>query len=106
MKHLRILIALNALTLPLFAAPVTTVEALVAAVTGGKSGAVIELAAGTFKLTQPLDLKTGVTFKGAGNRKTILTHAEGWQANPATLPDPETASREVRPHRLSSALRE
>ena len=90
MKHLRILIALNALTLPLFAAPVTTVEALVAAVTGGKNGAVIELAAGTFKLTQPLDLKTGVTLKGAGVGKTILTHAAEWRANPATLPDPET----------------
>ena len=69
---------------------VASVEALVAAVAQAKSGAVIELAAGTFKLTQPLDLKTGVTLKGAGIGKTIITHAEGWQANPATLPDPES----------------
>ena len=67
-----------------------TARALVAAVTGGTSGAVIELAAGAFKLTQPLDLKTGVTLKGAGVGKTILTHAAEWRANPATLPAPET----------------
>ena len=69
---------------------VTTVEALVAAVAEAKSGTVIELAAGTFKLKRPLDLKTGVTLKGAGIGQTIITHAENWQANPATLPDPET----------------
>ena len=78
-----------------FAAPaaaerVTSVEALVAAVAEAKGGAVIDLAEGTFKLTQPLDLKSGVTLKGAGIGKTILTNADGWQANPATLPDPET----------------
>ncbi len=75
---------------PAIAQPVASVEALVAAVAEAKSGAVIELAAGTFKLAQPLDLKTGVTLKGAGIGKTIITHAESWQANPATLPDPET----------------
>ena len=90
MKHLVILIALNALTLPLFAAPVTTVEALVAAVAEAKGGAIIELAEGTFKLTQPLDLKTGVALKGAGIGRTIITHVAEWQANPATLPDTET----------------
>ena len=84
------LIALYALTLTIFAAPLTTVEALVAAVAEGKGGAVIELAEGTFKLTQPLDLKTGVALKGAGIGKTIITSAETWKANPATLPDPET----------------
>lgn len=69
---------------------VASVEALVTTVAEGKNGAVIELAAGTFKLTQPLDLKTGMTLKGAGIGKTIITHAEGWQANPAMLPDTET----------------
>jgi nitrous oxidase accessory protein len=73
-----------------FAQRVSSAEALVAAVADGKPGAVIELAEGTFRLTQPLDLKSGVTLKGAGIGKTILTHAETWQANPATLPDPET----------------
>jgi hypothetical protein len=75
------------------AAPVTTVEALTAAVAEAKGGAVIELAEGTFKLTQPLDLKTGIALKGAGVGKTVITSAESWSANPATLPDPETDFR-------------
>ena len=69
---------------------VSTVEALVAAVAEAKSGAVIELAEGTYRLTQPLDLKGGMELKGAGMGKTVITHAESWKANPATLPDPET----------------
>ena len=81
---------LFALASPVVAQRVANVEALVAAVAVAKSGAVIELAEGTFKLTQPLDLKSGVALKGAGIEKTIITNAEGWQANPATLPDPET----------------
>ena len=75
---------------PAAAQRVTSVEALVEAVADAKSGAVIELAAGTFRLTQPLDLPSGVTLKGAGIGKTIITNAESWRANPATLPDPET----------------
>jgi nitrous oxidase accessory protein len=31
-----------------------------------------------------------VALKGAGVGKTIITHADSWLANPATLPDPET----------------
>ena len=69
---------------------VASVEALVAAVAAAKSGAVVELTEGTFKLAQPLDLKTGVMLKGAGIGKTIITNAESWTANPATLPDAET----------------
>ncbi len=68
----------------------TSTDELAAAIANAKSGAVIELAEGTFKLTQPLDLKSGVTLKGAGIGKTIITNADGWQANPATLPDTET----------------
>jgi nitrous oxidase accessory protein len=69
---------------------VSSVEALVTAVAEGKSGAVIELTEGTFRLSQPLDLKSGITLKGAGIGKTIVTNAETWTANPAALPDPET----------------
>ncbi len=75
---------------PAAAQSVASVEALVAAVAEAKSGAVIELAEGTFKLTQPLALKAGVTLKGTGLGKTIITSAESWKANSATLPDPET----------------
>jgi len=92
MKHqlLTILAATLTLGFDLRAEPVSTVEALTAAVAQAKSGAVIELAAGTYRLTQPLDLKGGVTLRGAGIGQTIITSAESWSANPATLPDPET----------------
>ncbi len=72
------------------ARPVTSVESLAKAATAAKNGTVIELAAGTWQLTQPLKLKEGVTLKGAGTGKTILTNSATWQGNPATLPDPET----------------
>jgi len=94
MKHLPYLglslIALLVMETSACAQRVGSVQALVAATSTAKSGAVIELAAGTFKLAQPLDLKTGMTLKGAGVGRTIITNAAGWQANPATLPDPET----------------
>lgn len=80
-------------TLPqlIFSQPVASVEALVNATTAAaESGTVIELTAGTYKLSAPLDLKSGTTLKGAGIGETIITHAEGWLANPATLPDAET----------------
>ena len=90
MKHLLVLLLAAALTLQLRAQIVSTVEALTAAVAEAKSGAVIELAAGTYRLAQPLDLKGGLTLRGAGVGQTIITSAEIWSANPATLPDPET----------------
>jgi nitrous oxidase accessory protein len=68
-------------------APLTTVEELVAAAQRAERR-VIELAAGTFRLSGPLDLKAGVTLKGAGMGKTILTHDVAWKAATDTLPDP------------------
>ena len=82
--------ALLALATHATAQGVASVEALVTAAAEAKSGAVIELAAGTFRLTQPLDLKTGTSLKGAGIGRTTITHAAEWKANPATLPDTET----------------
>ena len=69
---------------------VDSVPALVAAVRDGAAGTGIKIAAGTYKLQAPLDLKAGMSITGAGIGKTIITSAESWQANPATLPDPET----------------
>ncbi|MEZ5303318.1 MAG: right-handed parallel beta-helix repeat-containing protein [Verrucomicrobiales bacterium] len=80
--------------LPLAAAPIAAAEDLVRAVASAGDGATIELAAGTFALSEPLVLKSGMTLKGAGMGKTILTNAGGWKGNPATLPDPETNFRE------------
>ena len=81
------LVAMPALALAGVA--VDSVPALVAAVRDGREGTTIEIAAGTYKLQAPLDLKSGMTIKGAGIGKTIVTHAAEWRANPATLPDPE-----------------
>lgn len=78
------------LGVPLSAAPLTTVDALVTAASGAGEEITIELAAGTFELSEPLKLKGGTTLKGAGMGKTVVTHAAGWKGNPATLPDPET----------------
>jgi hypothetical protein len=90
MKLLRLLFAFNAFALPLLGAPITTVEALVTAVSGANGATEFQLGAGTFRLKQPLDLKSGTTLRGAGIGKTTITHAAEWRANPATLPDPET----------------
>lgn len=62
---------------------------LVAAVREGAEGAAIQIAAGTYELEAPLELKSGMTLKGAGMDRTILTHAAGWKPSTSTLPDPE-----------------
>ena len=69
--------------------PVETVDALVAAVRDGAEGATVEVAAGTFALTAPLEPKARMTLKGAGIDKTILTGAASWKPPTKTLPDPE-----------------
>jgi len=87
---LRILTLIALLTASALAKPVATSEELLAAAAAAKPGDVIELAAGTFQLAQPIEVKTGVTLKGAGIGKTILTPTSDWKAKTATLPDPET----------------
>ena len=78
------------LAMPVFAnEPLRTSEELVAAVMNAKEGETIELAAGTFVLVGTLELKGGMTFKGAGMDKTTLTHAAKWKPSTKTLPDPE-----------------
>ncbi len=71
------------------AEPVTTAEALVAAVKNGSEGDTIALAEGTFELDATLVLKAGMTLRGAGIDKTTLTHAAGWKPATEALPDPE-----------------
>lgn len=72
------------------AAEIKTVAELTAAAASAKDGTVLQLAAGSYQLSAPLELKGGVTLTGAGPDKTIITHAPDWKANPATLPDSET----------------
>ena len=70
-------------------ATVDNTKALVAAVRDGAEGATIEIAAGTFELEAPLELKSGMTLRGAGIDKTIITQATGWKPATRTRPDPE-----------------
>ncbi len=72
---------------------VDSAAALVAAVRNGAEGPTIEIAAGTFELAAPLELKPGMTLKGAGRDKTIITHVAGWKPSTTTLPDPEMTTK-------------
>ena len=69
--------------------------ALVAAVRDGGEGAIIEIAPGTFELEAPLEPKAGMTLKGAGWDKTILTHVGAWKPSTQTLPDPEMTTKNM-----------
>jgi len=73
--------------------PVTTVEALIVAVHDGAEGDSIDIAAGTFELDAPLDLKAKMTLKGAGMDKTTLTHTKDRKPSTKTLPDPEMTAK-------------
>lgn len=77
---------------------VGSTSALVAAVRDGGEGSTIELSAGTFELEAPLEPKAGMTLKGAGIEKTIITHTAAWKPSTKTLPDPEmkTAGMDTR----------
>jgi len=72
-----------------WAESVDSVATLVAAVRDGAEGSTIEVAAGTYELEGALELKSGMTLKGAGMEKTILTNAPAWKPSTKTLPDPE-----------------
>jgi len=71
------------------AAPVKTAAELVTAVNEGAADSTIEIAAGTYELAAPLEPKSGMTLRGAGLDKTILTHTAAWKPATKTLPDPE-----------------
>jgi len=66
-----------------------TAAKLVAAVRDAAEGQTIEIGPGTFELAAPLQPKPGMTLRGAGMGKTILTHVAGWKPSTKTLPDPE-----------------
>lgn len=68
---------------------VANTAALVAAVRDGAEGLMIDIAAGTYELDAPLEPKAGMTLKGSGMDKTILTHTTAWKPPTTTLPDPE-----------------
>jgi Right handed beta helix region len=71
------------------AEPLTTSEALISAVKTAKPGSVIELAEGTFELSETLELPSKVTLAGAGMSKTKIVASKDWKPASNTLPDPE-----------------
>ena len=78
---------------PAFAEPIETAAALAAAVRDGAEGDTIAIAAGTFELDAPLDLKSDMTLRGAGIDKTFLSHTAEWKPSPKSLPDPEMTTK-------------
>jgi hypothetical protein len=68
-------------------AQVTDVTSLVAAVNGGVAGATVQIAAGTYALTAPLQPKAGMTLIGAGAGQTTITAAASWSPGLTGLPD-------------------
>src|SRR5450759_3767035 len=80
-------------TLPGTGAPVTTSAALIKSIRDSAEGATIEIAAGSFTLEAPLEPKAGMTLKGAGMEKTILTGSGAWKPPTQTLPDPEMTTK-------------
>ena len=71
-------------------AAILTTPALIEALASATAGSEIEIAEGRYELNAPLVIPKGVSLRGAGIGKTVLTHSATWKANPATLPDPET----------------
>ena len=71
------------------AVDVTTSADLIAAVADGRDGDTINLQPGTYELTAPLRFRSGMTLRGSGVDKTIITHAGRWKPPTTTLPDPE-----------------
>ncbi|MGB7327220.1 MAG: hypothetical protein WBD31_20255, partial [Rubripirellula sp.] len=57
-----------------FAQVIDTTEALIVAVRDGEEGQAIEISEGTYELSEPLEPKPGMTIRGAGMDKTIITH--------------------------------
>lgn len=86
---LRIVFVFAAIPSIAFGNGIDNVPALIAAVRDAAEGSTIEIAAGTFELEAPLELKARMTLKGAGMDKTILTNAHSWKPNTKALPDPE-----------------
>lgn len=91
-------LAFLALALPAFSISVSSTKALVQAVDEGAEGSSIEIAAGTYQLTKPLEPKPGMRLTGAGMGKTIITHADAWRPSTKTLPDPEMKTKGMDTH--------
>ncbi len=72
---------------------VDTTEALVDAVRNADQGTTIQVAAGIYELSAPLEVKAGTTLQGAGIEKTTITHTRDWKPTTEKLPQGE-----IKPH--------
>ena len=87
------IVAMAVMTVPCAAIEVSTVEQLAAAVRDGREGDTIELRSGVYRLSAPLELKNGMTLRGAGIDETVVTHSDDWEPPTTTLPDPEMKTK-------------
>ena len=71
---------------------IPTVAGLLEAATRAKPGDTLTLAAGTFELLQALKIPSGVSLRGAGAGKTIITNASSFSPGNAGLDNDEGAS--------------
>lgn len=91
------LVGLATAILPIAMLPVNTFgdvvvrnsEELVVSVRDQPAGSTIIIAAGTYKIAAPLEPKSGMTVKGVGMDKTIITHTADWKPSTEKLPDSE-----------------
>ncbi len=74
---------------------VSTVAELMDAVNNGNEGDRICIAAGTYRLTEPLQPKNGMTITGAIRSKTIITAVDSWDPGTDDLPDNATDNSSV-----------
>ncbi|MCM8536079.1 MAG: right-handed parallel beta-helix repeat-containing protein [Lentisphaeraceae bacterium] len=71
----------------LLAKTVTNADELIKAISQGKAGDTIELAAGTYELKASLKPKAKMQIKGAGVGKTIIKSAASWKPGKKGLPN-------------------
>ena len=76
---------------------IDNVADLVVAAENGRPGTKIVIAAGNYKLTKPLELRSGATLIGAGVDKTVITHTAAWKPSTASLPKGEMRPEEADP---------
>lgn len=70
-------------------AEITDVQSLVTAIHQGAPGDTIEIPEGVYQLKAPLVPKQGMTLKGSGVGKTIITADETWDPGTKQLPQQE-----------------
>ena len=68
---------------------VTNTPQLIQALENESAGSTITLQPGTYRISQPLAVKSGITLNGSGTENTIITHTDDWQPSTQSLPDPE-----------------